>query len=571
VIAISRPAEPGPTIAVVPAGCVSPPGAVRACPLLRALGIALVAGMLAGCDNPSPTPSPLPSGAPTITESPSVVPSNAPPSAPSATAAAGTAFPLAVVTGLTNLKANVSVDELASLAGEGRLLVPCGVTVDPASLAVTACTPAPQIVDAVAGDEKLIALLPPGLVEPATKVLPIEGDGPYGLFGADLFGGPAARAKAYPITGRATGDAALDVAWTIFDPAQVWTLTETGSLCADRLGAYAALKLGKGWDWVFDGGTARYDRKPFNNPNPPVGIISQPIVKPIDSGNDGATAKLVSGSDVTLGNLKCPVLPNRSWAPSYTGTPSLSVPETVLNRWKEFLGIDAVYLPADHQSDRGVRGIQSTLNLMSKHGFPHTGLGMDLDAALEPAYVDVAGLKVAFVAWDNVPGPTHAAAGTPGVAWLTKANVNAAVGRAKAAGASLIICDPQWWGPDEYRVDLSPSQQRAVGWMDRAGCDQILAGGLHVSGATYLRPSAKGVSIINAGPGNFEYGQDWSQGTQEGVVVELTFRGTTLVNVRLHPYVMILAARAALLDPETDGHYVLRRIWRQSELDYRVP
>jgi hypothetical protein len=105
--------------------------------------------------------------------------------------------------------------------------------------------------------------------------------------------------------------------------------------------------------------------------------------------------------------------------------------------------------------------------------------------------------------------------------------------------------------------------------MDAAGCDQVLAGGLHVSGATYLRRSAKGVSLINTGPGNFQYGQDWSQDTQEGVVIELTFRGTGLVNVRLHPYVMILAARAALLDPEGDGHYVLQRVWKESELDYR--
>ena len=52
-------------------------------------------------------------------------------------------------------------------------------------------------------------------------------------------------------------------------------------------------------------------------------------------------------------------------------------------------------------------------------------------------------------------------------------------------------------------------------------------------------------------------------------MVELTFRGTTLVNVRLHPYVMILAARAALLDPQGDGHYVLQRIWKDSEVDYR--
>jgi hypothetical protein len=105
--------------------------------------------------------------------------------------------------------------------------------------------------------------------------------------------------------------------------------------------------------------------------------------------------------------------------------------------------------------------------------------------------------------------------------------------------------------------------------MDAAGCDQILAGGLHVSGAVYLRPGDKGARVINAGPGNFQYGQDWSQDTQEGVVVGLTFRGTTLVNVRLYPYVMILAARAALLDPQGDGHYVLQRIWKDSEVDYR--
>ena len=82
--------------------------------------------------------------------------------------------------------------------------------------------------------------------------------------------------------------------------------------------------------------------------------------------------------------------------------------------------------------------------------------------------------------------------------------------------------------------------------------------------------AATGVSMLDAGPGNFQYGQDFWQNTQEGVVVEQVFRGTTLVNVRLHPYVMILAARAALLDPEGDGHYVLQRIWKSSELDYRA-
>jgi len=539
--------------------------AARARRRLPAVSIVVIAALLAACDNPVPTatPGPIPSAA--ASDGASAAPSPQ----PSSTTAAGATFPLAVVTGFKNLTANASLDELGGLAGQGQLLVPCGVTVDPASLAATACTPAPQIAPAIEGNQKLVALLPPGLVEPATKVLPIAGEGPYGLFGPDLFGDPVSRALPYPITGRATGAVALDPSWTTLDQAQIWTMTETGSLCADREAAHQAVTLGKGWDWVFDGGTARYKGKPFDNPNPPGGISVYPIVRPIETGDDGATAKLVSGADLTLGNLKCPALPTKDWSPSWNGPVSLSVPEAVLSRWGSFLGIDAVYLPADHQSDRGVRGIRSTLDLLDKHDFPHTGLGMDLDQALEPAYVEVAGHKVAFVAWDNVPGPAHAAADTPGVAWLTKSNVSAAVGRAKAAGADLIICDPQWWGPDEYRADLSPSQTRAVGWMDTAGCDQILAGGLHVSGAVYLRSSAKGVSIVDTGPGNFEYGQSWWQATQEGVVIELSFRGTSLVNVRLHPYVMVLAARAALLDPEGDGRYVLGRIWKKSELDYR--
>jgi hypothetical protein len=104
--------------------------------------------------------------------------------------------------------------------------------------------------------------------------------------------------------------------------------------------------------------------------------------------------------------------------------------------------------------------------------------------------------------------------------------------------------------------------------MDEAGCDQIIGGGLHVTGGLFLRKGANGVSLVDAGPGNYMYGQPWWQETQEGVILDMSFRGKTLVNVRFHPYVMILSARAALLDPEGDGHYVLERIWKASTVGY---
>jgi Bacterial capsule synthesis protein PGA_cap len=533
---------------------------------LRGAAILTVLAIVAGCDS---GPTAAPSAQVQVTEGPGVTAT--PTVLPTPTATTSIEFPLAIVTGVTNNKANITLDELGALATAGDLAVPCGAEViDPALDPQATCVNADEIAAAVEADQKLVALLPPGLVEAATKVLPIAGDGPFGLFGPDLFGDPEARALPYPVTGRSSADSSLDPAWTAYDASQVWTLTEIGSLCADRGAARQAVTNGKGWDWVFNGGTAKYKGGPIPNPAPPPGIDLHPIVRPVETGNDGVTAMLQRRADISLADHKCPILTDKAWKANVTSRAlSFAVPEEVVPRWKSFLGVDAVFLPADHQSDRGVSGIKTTLAILDKYGIPRTGLGLDLNEALAPAYVTVAGIKVAFVAWNDVPAPVHAAAGTPGVAWLNKANVNAGVKGARDGGADLVICDPQWWGGgSEYKPYLRPAQVKQIAWMDAAGCDQIFAGGLHVAGGMFFRPGADGVSVVNAGPGNYMFGQDFWQDTQEGVILEATFRGATLVNVRLHPYVMILAARAALTDPEGDGHYVLDRIWKNSELDY---
>jgi hypothetical protein len=61
------------------------------------------------------------------------------------------------------------------------------------------------------------------------------------------------------------------------------------------------------------------------------------------------------------------------------------------------------------------------------------------------------------------------------------------------------------------------------------------------------------------------FGQRWWQEVDEGVILDLSFSGTRLVNVRLRPYVMYLHARATLLDPQGDGHYVMERIFKYSD------
>ncbi|MDV3222715.1 CapA family protein, partial [Intrasporangium sp.] len=529
--------------------------------VFRHVTIALGVALLAGCSSTG-GPSSSTATAPGSTRAPPVATSTSSASAvgsPTTTEAA-TRFPLAVVTGITNLKATTTPKEVAGLARSGRLLTPCGVIVtQPRVPQPDTCIEADRIAAALEKNQKQVALLPPGLVEPSTKVVSIAGKGPFGMFGPDLFGDPKARGLDYPILATAAPGVRLDPSWTAYDASEIWTLTNLGSLCADRGGAAQAVVRGRGWDWVFDGGTARYAAPAVVDP--PNREPYRPV-QPVDTGRDGTFAQVTKRSDVAIADHECPVIADENWKPALGSSVVLSVPEALLPHWRDTLGLDVVYLAANHLSDKGVAGIRSTLRLMDEYEIPRTGLGMDLDEALEPAYVDVAGHKVGFVAFNDVGGVAKADTDTAGVPWITQANITAGVRKAKEGGADLVICTPQWWGGAEYHDDLWPTQEKQVGWFDKAGCDHVIGSGTHVAGPLLLRPSGgDDVSVVLASPGNHYFGQGWWQETQEGVILDLTFRGTTLVNVRLRPTVMINQARPALLDPQRDGRYVLQRVW----------
>src|SRR5688572_14189325 len=94
--------------------------------LRTAIGIALGA-LVAACGAAGPTPVPSTVGTGTVSSSPSLAPqeSHAASARPTPVDDGPVAFPLAVVTGVTNLKATISLDELATLATGGTLTVPC--------------------------------------------------------------------------------------------------------------------------------------------------------------------------------------------------------------------------------------------------------------------------------------------------------------------------------------------------------------------------------------------------------------------------------------------------------------
>ncbi|HXX61560.1 MAG TPA: CapA family protein [Candidatus Sulfotelmatobacter sp.] len=519
----------------------------------RRIMVTLLAAALAACtSSPTPvleaTPSPPPAASPTAS-----------PPAPASPPASASPTLGAVTTDLA-LVADVREPRLGLTAAEVRTaldtaLIPCGLTdlrLDGQALPLPSspCVAADAITDRVHGHAGLLALLLPGLVSPRVKVLQVDG--------ADLFGGPAIRSKPYPLTATANG---LAAAWTAYDASQIRTIDSTGDTCPDRGPAREAIVLRKGWPWVLDGGYASYTGVHMDTQfSGPTGD-GWPVVTAVRTGDAGSVRALISDSDITVNDFECPMLAGFTYHPKGT---VFNVDPRV-GPLLASAGVNVVTLGSNHITDAGSTGVRQTLQILDADHIAHTGAGLDLPSALAPAVVDVRGVKFAFVGWDDIVGSGAAGPGRPGVAPLTNLNVKTSLAAARAQ-ADVVFAMPQWGWP-EYHNGFTTQElaQRAMFFAD--GADDVLGSGTHWASAVSITPGSDGADHFVIGShGNFLFGQDWSRQTMEGVVVELTFAGTTLVQARLHPYVVLDQAQPNLVDPTTDGRYVLNQVWSVSQL-----
>ncbi len=526
------------------------------------LAVVVVAAGLGGLGSGS-SPGPTASGEPAAVASPAGDASSS--SAPAQTATVGPSptptppvpvvLPLALVTDIREPRVGVEAPELtAGLAG-GDVAVPCGVTaVEIAGAAVDldaeGCLDADAITDAVRDGQPAMGILPAALVTPLVKVLRVDG--------ADLFGPPTVRVAPYPL-----GGTFIDppVEWTAWDPGEVRTLISTGDTCPDRGVSHQSIVLGKGWDWVLDGGTAVYtgtkmDRR-FTGPNGD----GWPVVRAKRSGNAGAIRALISDAEITLNDFECPMTKKFKHHPSGT---IFSIDPQVAGLLARN-GVDVVTLASNHMTDQGTGALRETLALFDEAGIARFGAGMDIDEAMEPAVLDIRGIRFAFVGFNEIPGSAKAGASKPGVVYLTEANVRKAVAAAREV-ADVVIVVPQWGWP-EYHANFTARQKEQMQLFWDAGADHVIGHGTHWAAAISITPDGEDDHhFVISSHGNFLFGQDWSRQTQEGVVVELTFAGTHLAQARLHPYIMLDQAQANLTDPATDGSYVLNQVWKVSTL-----
>ena len=390
----------------------------------------------------------------------------------------------------------------------------------------------------LAQNRKRLGVLRADAVGPSVRAL---GWGSRSLFGV----GAVKTTAAWGLTARLPQR--VDTA--VFDPGDSWTLVAGGDILLDR-GVAQTLKVrGKGADFPFDGGTAEITGH-CRNCSP----LGWDLPDTKRTGNAGVVRALIHGADIAIANFENPA-PNVFRYHTH-GTVFSADPKLIAGLADA--GIDWVGIANNHIKDAGGVGILQTIANLKAYGIAASGAGKNLAAARTPTILTAGGVKVAFLAYDTIAKGYAAGPDRAGSAQLSPKVVKADVAAARKAGAQVVIVFPHWG--TEYDPTPFAGQETLAHAAIDAGADLVIGNHAHWAGAMEVY---EGKPIWYA-LGNFVFDQTWSEPTMEGITLELTFHGATLVQARMHPHLILDKAQPNFLDPAGDGRVVFGQIYDAS-------
>jgi poly-gamma-glutamate capsule biosynthesis protein CapA/YwtB (metallophosphatase superfamily) len=273
----------------------------------------------------------------------------------------------------------------------------------------------------------------------------------------------------------------------------------------------------------------------------------------------------LAGADLTVGNLESTL--STAGAPRQ-GSDSFAADPTVLPALAH-AGFDLLSLANNHTGDYGPRAFRQTMHRIDRTTIARVGAGVDSRAAWRSVVLRANGLRFGFVAFNAIGETPRATATHPGVAEVRMDPRTGPLNhgdlhrltttiQSLARRTDVVIALPHWG--EQYTTVPVPDQRKVGAAMIDAGADLVVGGHPHwVQGIQMHR----GHLIVNC-LGNFIFDMDFSQQTEEGVVLELVFWGDDLLAARFQPYVIgpDFAPRPAY-GPR--ARQTLHRMWRASD------
>ena len=237
-------------------------------------------------------------------------------------------------------------------------------------------------------------------------------------------------------------------------------------------------------------------------------------------------------------------------------------------------GIDVVLMIGNHMMDcwggcSGVAALYETLDRLHELGIVTAGAGEHLQAAREPALVDIrteqGDVTFAFLGYDIIAPWYHAEEDQPGTAPLVAEFVRRDVNAASRLADHVLVGAN--WGV-EYVADPVAYQRDLAGVAMEAGATFLFGNHPHWVQAI----EQFGDQLVAYSFGNFVFDQNWSIETTQGMLMELGFTRDRLLGYRIRP-VVIRAHSAQLpwfyrpefVDPAGEGRPIMNRIWNATD------
>ena len=247
----------------------------------------------------------------------------------------------------------------------------------------------------------------------------------------------------------------------------------------------------------------------------------------------------LASADLTVLNLESTL--SRAGT-AQQGGDSFAAPPGVVAGLRD-AGVDVLSLANNHTGDFQRRALIDTVRLVRAGGIQPVGAGGNLTEAARPAIVERDGVRFGVLAF-NAIGETPRATGTSAGAFSLRmpprtgplnaadlATVTRAVTTLKAA-VDVVVVLPHWG--QQYTHTPVPAQHTVAAALTKAGADLVIGGHPHWVQSVQF-PAGK---VVAHSLGNLVFDMDFSQQTQEGVLLELTYWGKTLKAARLTPYVI---------------------------------
>ena len=339
-----------------------------------------------------------------------------------------------------------------------------------------------------------------------------------------------------------------------YDPSKAWTVFAAGDLALDR-GAALAIKQhpARGSDFLYDGGNVSITG---HCPKCSSFGWDLPYTKGLGGGGaNGVVRSAIKGADIAIANMEEVAVTNWSYhahGTVFTGNPAYLT--GIRNA-----GFDWVSMGNNHVGDFGPKGVLQAMGYLDSHGLLHGGAGATPAAAHKPTIITVGNVKVALLSYDTVANVYNATATKAGSARMTKAWLKVDIAAARQAGADVVIVWPHWGV--EYTTGPSTLQVTLAHAAIDAGADLVIGNHPHWAQAMEVY---KGKPIWYA-LGNFTFDQTWSEPTMEGITLELTFSGKTLVQARMRPHLVLFMAQPNFMDPLGSGRAVMNQVFGASK------